>query len=118
MRVDVYRNLHKNCWSVRNTQTGRVIFHANDISLTDAKFVVQPAGRAKVLRENRKNVHAVIRGTLLQHSNPGNTYFDPKSSTQITYNPYRFSSFVIKATEEPVTAASYVRLTDTGRAFI
>ena len=117
MRVEVYRNLHSNCWSVRNARTGRVIFHANDISLMNATFVVQPAGRARVLRENRKNVHAFIKGMLLV-SKLLPLEDEPIPGTQVTYNPYRYSSFVIKATEEPVTAASYVRLTDTGRAFI
>ena len=51
MEVDVYRNLHKNVWSVRNRATGRVRQYADKFVVRNAKFVVQPAGMAKVLRE-------------------------------------------------------------------
>lgn len=64
-RVEVYRNLHKNCFSVR--KNGRVVKHIPDdqgLTLVDVKFAVQPAGRAKVLRERKKNVHAFVRGTV------------------------------------------------------
>ena len=42
MKVDVYRNLHKNCWSVRSREQhdyGKVVAHANSLVLDDAKFV-------------------------------------------------------------------------------
>ena len=58
--VEVYWNLHKLCWSVR--RQGKVIAHADYVSLRDCKLVVQPAGRQKVLAEKCKNVHAFVRG--------------------------------------------------------
>ena len=63
-KVDVYKNLHKDIWSVRNRKTGRVITHKKLVHVRDASFVVQPAGRNKVLAEKRKNVHAFVRGQL------------------------------------------------------
>ena len=54
-RIEVYRNLHKDCFSVR--KNGIVVKYINDdesLHLTDVKFVVQPAGHAKVLKEKRK----------------------------------------------------------------
>ncbi|SVD12165.1 uncharacterized protein METZ01_LOCUS365019, partial [marine metagenome] len=42
MRVEVYRNLHKGCFSVRalnGEDKGRVIDHVQSIMLRDATFV-------------------------------------------------------------------------------
>ena len=60
----VYRNLHKKCWSVQQKQKGRwkVVAHAESITLLDCVFRVSEAGRQRVLRESRKNVHAYIQG--------------------------------------------------------
>lgn len=47
MKVFVYYNLHKKCFSVRameGEQRGRVIAHRDMISLTDAVFRVSAAG--------------------------------------------------------------------------
>ena len=53
MKVEIYRNLHKNCWSVRDNKTGKVIDHVRNIHIKDATLVVRPAGRARVLQEGR-----------------------------------------------------------------
>ena len=60
--VEVYRNLHKKCWSVR--QRGKVKLHTDYICLKDVEFKVSQKGRERVLREQRKNVHAFIKGFL------------------------------------------------------
>ena len=62
--VEVYYNLHNKTFSVRHA--GRVWFHTNVLTLHNCKFAVQPAGRAKVLKEKRKNVHAFIRGFFVR----------------------------------------------------
>ena len=50
-KVEVYKNLNtkEGLWSVR--QGGIVKLHTDYIILRNVKFAVQPAGRAKVLRE-------------------------------------------------------------------
>ena len=48
--VDVYKNLHKNTWSIRSRTTGRVVEHADNVLVRAATFVVQPAGRQRVLK--------------------------------------------------------------------
>ena len=113
MKVEVYRNLHRNCCSVRHN--GRVISHVDSVDLKNATLVVQPAGRAKVLRENRKNVHAYIKGTvtLLSDDRVNNI-----PTHKVTYNPYRYSSFVLADTEQPITTADNVRLTKDGKVFM
>ena len=103
MRVEVYYNLHKNLFSVRHK--GKVIAHTYDVQLEDATFAVQPSGRAKVLREGRKNVHAFIRGTLVE---PTETI---QNGTSVTYNPYKYSYFVNKDDGQPRYSAKAVTLT-------
>jgi hypothetical protein len=89
-RVEVYRNLHKNCYSVRalnGENKGRVIDHVQSIILKDATFVVQPAGRDRVLQEKRKNVHAFVRGTITDQ---------PVShGLSVRYDPYLNDAFIV-----------------------
>lgn len=80
-KVRVYFNLHKHCYSVQDTKTGRVIAHVESINLIDAKFVVRESGRQKVLREKRKNVHAFVVGIWEKSS-------CKKLKTKVRYNPY------------------------------
>tara|TARA_Y100001951_G_scaffold52289_1_gene41402 strand:+ start:390 stop:737 length:348 start_codon:yes stop_codon:yes gene_type:complete len=101
--VEVYYNLHKKCLSVR--KRGLVIDHVSSILLKNAEFVVQPAGRRKVLKEKRKNVHAYVRGERVAVAS-----FDGKSE-RITYNPYKNKSFVSVETGKPVYKKSIVAIT-------
>ena len=73
MKVFVYYNLHKKLWSVKaleGPQKGRVITRSWYVTLLDAKPRVSQAGRNRVLREKRKNVHAGLVGTLCETSLP------------------------------------------------
>ena len=79
--VEVYRNLNKGCLSIRCK--GYVVAHLESITLEDVRFKVSASGRARVIREKRKNVHAVIcgrvaslEGTLQPHH------------IKVRYNPY------------------------------
>ena len=115
VKVDVYKNLHKNTWSIRSCTAGRVVGHADNIVVKNAKFVVQPAGRKKVLREQRKNVHAFIRGVI--EPLPRVTTFETPCDVQVKYNPYHADHFYEVETEEVVTEAPIVVL-DTRGAWI
>lgn len=66
--VFVYFNLHKKVFSVKDVKTGRVIAHANTVKLQNAYPKVSEKGRQRVLKEQRKNVHAGIRGELEYYS--------------------------------------------------
>jgi len=71
---------------------GRVIDHAPRVDLLNAKFVVRPAGRARVIREKRKNVHAFVEGDMVHYS-----LLDNYSRVgKIEYNPYRSGSFRLR----------------------
>ena len=91
--VQVYRNLHKNCWSVR--QCGKVKAHTNYLCLQDVEFVVQHAGREKVLREKKKNVHAFVKGFLISGRECDKiTEEIDWTQTVVNYNPYKEPHFM------------------------
>lgn len=102
--VKVYWNLHRHLYSVQ--QRGLVVGHTESIALKDVKFKVSQAGRDRVLKEKRKNVHAFIVGTVAPDSMAG--------STRITYNPYKFTSFVDREHLTPVFSAKSVQLEGRG----
>jgi len=113
MRVDVYWNLHKRCWSVRHK--GRVIDHTGLVILNDVTWVVQPAGNARVRAQGRKNVHAFARGVLVDPD----TWTGPTEATRqmqdsytalVTYNPYRDTSFIDKSTGKPIRHSALAML--------
>jgi hypothetical protein len=136
MRVEVFFNLHNGLWSVRalnGAYKGRVVGHAHTVLIRDARFMVQPGGRERVIREGRKNVHAFVRGDLeaAKWSNKTNAML-PKGSAAympwtrddtryrrfaceagqvVTYNPYRFSTFVDADALSPVFNAPMVCMT-------
>jgi hypothetical protein len=88
-RVQVYKNLHTGTWSVR--QGGIVIDHPLELALRDCRFLVQPAGRAKVLREQRKNVHAYISGYIVPMAEAMEGFL--YDVCQVSYNPYKAGHF-------------------------
>ena len=104
--VEVYRNLHKKCWSVR--QGGKVRLHTDYICLEKAELKVLQKGRERVLKEQSKNVHAFIKGFLV-HPNVINGFEKLNNHTWIDvgYNPYKCGSFVTGSGRE-VKSAKYV----------
>jgi len=102
MKIQVYFNLHKRKLSVRHK--GKVIEHASQVLLKNATFHVQPAGREKVLREKRKNVHAYVSGERVCVAS-----FSSKAE-HIAYNPYKWKTFVNVETEKPVHSRGIVRI--------
>ena len=116
--VYVYKNLHKDCWSIK--QHGLVKAHIpkdEAIGLWDCYFHVDAKGREKVLREKRKNVHAYVKGYLQDVENVtriSSSYLDPRvtaKEVEVTYNPYKYETFVDKKDESFVYYADEVLLT-------
>ncbi|MBY0403208.1 MAG: hypothetical protein K2X66_04870, partial [Cyanobacteria bacterium] len=144
-RLEIYYNLHRKCLSARGLDRnyrGRVVARPRGILLKKVRFVVQPKGRERVLREGRKNVHAFVRGILVQ-LNPSlnvlNQWFSKglsqsqiqskqvtKTETEtideiaknnlrwrkVTYNPYKYQSFVDAETHQPIHQAELVYIQD------
>jgi len=107
VRVQVYWNLHQKCWSVVSLEghrKGRVVAHTDKVFIRDASFVVQPAGRDRVRREKKKNVHAFVRGTWMTSLETGDGW------KKIIYNPYKDESFIFSDTGHPVFAAKSVAM--------
>ena len=112
MKVKVYYNLHKNCYSIVSLEKedyGRVIKHENCVALFDAQFRVSEKGRQRVLREKTKNVHAYVVGNWLGHLNDEIT-ISGLPIKLATYNPYKYGSFVDAKSKKPLTKASQVLL--------
>jgi len=106
-KVMVYYNLHKHTFSV--TYDGKVIMHADYVKLGDVEFRVRKGGKEKVRSEKSKNVHAFVIGTLLEYCEYPCDYIpNPPSDKIVTYNPYKYDSFVYKNSEEPVYRAKEV----------
>jgi hypothetical protein len=106
-KVMVYYNLHKQTFSV--TYDSKVIIHADYVKLGDVEFRVRKGGKEKVRLEKSKNVHAFVIGTLLDYCEyPCDDIPNPPSDMIVTYNPYKYDSFVYKKSEEPVYRAKEV----------
>lgn len=111
MKADIYYNLHKKCLSIRSRERetyGRVVKHSYDsVYLKDVEFVVNQKGRDKVIATKQKNVHAYIRGVIVDKE-----LIDESSLVNLAkYNPYKYSSFVDKD-ENPVYKARLVKIHD------
>lgn len=104
--VFVYFNLHKKCFSIKaldGANKGKVIAHRDAVLLCSPSFKVSEAGRQRVLKEQRKNVHAGVVGLWSDDVDTG--YFVDmalRHGDKVTYNPYKYSTFVKAANEQPV----------------
>ena len=104
--VRVYRNLHKNCVSVK--QDGIVRCHATNVVLKDCKFIVSEAGQRRVRNEGKKNVHAFIEGYVVSASR-SLELLDFGWET-VYYNPYTTEHWQLSQVpyDEYVDTAEYV----------
>ena len=140
MKVDVYRNLHNGLYSIKARSgifKGLVVAHARQVWLDDVEFVVSEAGRARVLREKKKYVHAFVRGTLSSfegfdrcppsefkgvgcYPDMEPDYIDMMGlGYNFTYNPYAYSTFIDRDKETELhTAASAFLSTTRGTKYL
>ena len=130
MQVSIYRNLHNGLISIKSASSGLVLGHAKSVDIARADFIVHEAGRQRVLRNKQKNVHAYVKGFLLNTTgfkpykgrSLGPVYdalddtrwqcrnlylrFAIHKATVVSYNPYKAPHFVIKGTSDKVSKAS------------
>ena len=89
--IRAYRNLHTGQISLLDKASGLVVGHCDAVRLVphylqdSVKCIVNQSGRARVLRERKKYVHAFIAPT-----------------SAVTYNPYKGPTFTDKATGDPI----------------
>lgn len=115
MKVFVYFNLHRKCFSIKaleGVNKGRVVAHSDKVLVFDATFKVSEAGRQRVLRERKKNVHAGVVGHWIGSIDDELTIERiVYNGTPITYNPYKYNTFVHLYGEHPIETGRLVALT-------
>lgn len=100
MKVDVYRNLHNGLWSIKAVNgfyKGKVIAHADELTLSEVVFKVNEKGRQRVNDRKRKEVHAVVRGILIKDIK------DIEPIIDVYYDPYKVSFFQDRLTGDYLT---------------
>ena len=115
MKVRVYRNLHKQCLSVlhRTKRGWRLWKHVDGIELENVKFKVSQAGRKRVLRKKRKNVHAFVEGIDV-----GSCGYNAQdliiNLRHVKYNPYIAGYFYDIETQAAVHSSPWAFVNGTG----
>lgn len=92
--VRVYFNFHKKMISVQAKVNGswKVVKYVEDILLKNVKFKVSEAGRQRVIKNKRKNVHAYVYGEVIESlPHPMNLIFN-----SVNYNPYKMERFQVQ----------------------
>ena len=117
-KVRVYRNLHKQCFSVK--QDGLVRCHADHVTLENCHFIVSKAGQKRVRNEGRKNVHAYIEGVLVDTREADKIVDGTKSDAELDagksdwkkayYNPYTCDTFINQYDGSPLETAKFADL--------
>ena len=109
IRVDVYYNLHKKTFSIRCK--GRVIAHRDRVTIKSPEYIVGEKGRQRVLNERSKNVHAFVRGILVDDKTMRDHYGWLKPMPRsVSYNPYKSASFRDTITGEVVRKSDWASL--------
>ncbi len=133
MTVSVYRNLIKGCWSVRD-KSRKVIGHLDVVHIKNATFSVSEKGRQRVLRVRQKNVHAFVKGELMEvyvktgyfktHISNGfldrflaEAKADGDFGEELSYDPYVQGYFFRVRDGSKVTSAKYVRFNQLGKVY-
>jgi len=100
-KVRVYFNLHTKRWSIKAMEgehKGKVVAHADRVYLQGCKFIVSKAGRERVIKEQKKNVHAYVEGNIIlkMSSEDCAAWYSPYNGEwkQAYYNPYKTETFV------------------------
>lgn len=104
--AEVYRNLNRKGTWYSIVQHGRVVAHGFGFALRNAKMVVSEAGRQRVIKEKKKNVHAKCVGIIHQPTLH-------RTEDKLIYNPYKYDSFVNEEGEK-ILAAEWVFFEETG----
>ena len=86
----IYRNLHKNCFSVKHK--GRVIAHCASFVADNATTKVNQKTRLRVIETKQKQVHAYVVCDSWEPIN--GLVFNPNYS-KLSYNPYKQDSFTM-----------------------
>jgi uncharacterized protein Veg len=112
--VRVYWNYKHRCYSL--FQAGAVRASARQVQLVNVTFKVRENARQRMVRENRKIIHAYASGFLVDFVHPSDKDRDlaPFSGVSVSYDPYSNNSFVCGELSTPVHYASSMRFDESG----
>jgi len=114
MRVRVYKNLHKDTFSIKDWESksatyNKVVGYSQNIALTNATFIVSQKGRERVLQEQSKNVHAYVQGDYLPFESEWLYWTNLNLNwEQVSYNPYKSDTFFTLKGNQPITLSAKV----------
>lgn len=103
-KIRIYRNLNNGTMSIQvKSGSWKVVGHVTEAIVRDVKFHIQEGGRQRVIKEQRKNVHAWGEGILVAQ-------FDDSviAPVRLGYNPYTNATFVQRGTENPIVGCKYL----------
>lgn len=100
----LYRNLHTGGFSIKHK--GLVCARGEMFAMKNVEFKVSAAGSKRAKAEKQRNVHAfMVADNYQKRIRISKVILD--NLTEITYNPYKFVTFVNAETLDPVAKASY-----------
>lgn len=89
-KVRVYVNLHKGGrFSIVDAKSGLVCGYTENCLLSEATFFVSQSGRKKVMEQQKKFVHAWVKGIYEDDSIEQPLLIN----APVVYNPYKHESF-------------------------
>lgn len=109
MKVFSYRNLNRKgvVWSIKDCKTNLVVDRVHVAFFKDVELKVSEAGRLRVIKEKKKNVHAGVKGYRIDLID------NITSWIRAYYNPYKNNSFVLED-GSPIQYAKFAKLTEQG----
>lgn len=119
-RVQVYRNVNKAgvTYSIRDAKSKLVLGHTNAVLLSNCEFVVSEAGRQRVHREGKKNIHAWVEGTYVGPYYAGwrddYGYESHDRTCRVEYSPWLNDHFVTYPDVKPVEACDLALIANEG----
>ena len=125
--VRVYRNLGHEVsekFSLMDIDTGLVVGYADNLILSHGvDFAVRDAGRARVIDEKRKNVHAFAIGYVnyaatKRYLRNGRDCSNYSYSVEVSYNPYVADHFVRKDLDCRIDQARTVLFSENGKCYL
>ena len=103
----IYWNLHKQAYSI--SHKGIVVSHLHSALLHNVVFKVQNKGRIRVRKTKSKNVHAFICTSEIFNVSKWDCKLFERQS-YVTYNPYKYKTFVRCDNYTPIHVADWVYL--------
>lgn len=111
--VQVYRNLNRDCFSIRDKKTRLVVGYCMSVTLTNARFVVSAPGHARVIKTGIRTVHAYVEGEFISAENDKKDYYDIGY-----YNPFKTEKFIQENTGKLLEFASFAHCQGTRVYFL